>query len=198
MQLVSSAKAMMVEADWTATKYIPATMEEYMSNAEVSAAFASFVCPPLYFLGLKLSEEDVKSHEYTQLLKLTNVIGRLQNDSQTYRKEILAGKVNSVLLRALTDSGNTSLESIEAAKDMVNSDAESSMVEMRSLVFSEGGPIPRPGKDRFWEMCKIVFYFYREDDAYLTPKEMMSSARAVILDPLRLIPPPSCPEMLSS
>uniref|UniRef100_A0A0E0JAH7 Terpene synthase N-terminal domain-containing protein n=1 Tax=Oryza nivara TaxID=4536 RepID=A0A0E0JAH7_ORYNI len=183
--LVSSAKAMMVEADWTATKYIPATMEEYMSNAEVSAAFASFVCPPLYFLGLKLSEEDVKSHEYTQLLKLTNVIGRLQNDSQTYRKEILAGKVNSVLLRALTDSGNTSLESIEAAKDMVNSDAESSMVEMRSLVFSEGGPIPRPGKDRFWEMCKIVFYFYREDDAYLTPKEMMSSARAVILDPLR-------------
>nr|BAW33508.1 ent-kaurene synthase like 10 [Oryza rufipogon] len=196
--LVSSAKAMMVEADWTATKYIPATMEEYMSNAEVSAAFASFVCPPLYFLGLKLSEEDVKSHEYTQLLKLTNVIGRLQNDSQTYRKEILAGKVNSVLLRALTDSGNTSLESIEAAKDMVNSDAESSMVEMRSLVFSEGGPIPRPGKDRFWEMCKIVFYFYREDDAYLTPKEMMSSARAVILDPLRLIPPPSCPETLSS
>uniref|UniRef100_A0A0D3HUN3 Uncharacterized protein n=1 Tax=Oryza barthii TaxID=65489 RepID=A0A0D3HUN3_9ORYZ len=196
--LVSSAKAMMVEADWTATMYIPATMEEYMSNDEVSAAFASFVCPPLHFLGLKLSEENVKSHEYTQLLKLTNVIGRLQNDSQTYRKEILAGKVNSVLLRALIDSGNTSPESIEAAKDMVNSDAESSMVEMRSLVFSEGGPIPRPCKDRFWEMCKIVFYFYREDDAYLTPKEMMSSARAVILDPLRLIPPPSCPETLSS
>uniref|UniRef100_A0A0E0BSX6 Terpene synthase N-terminal domain-containing protein n=1 Tax=Oryza glumipatula TaxID=40148 RepID=A0A0E0BSX6_9ORYZ len=193
----NSAKAMMVEADWTATMYIPATMEEYMSNAEVSAAFASFVCPPLYFLGLKLSEEDVKSHEYTQLLKFTNVIGRLQNDSQTYRKEILAGKVNSVLLRALIDSGNTSPESIEAAKDMVNSDAESSMVEMRSLVFSEGGPIPRPCKDRFWEMCKIVFYFYREDDAYLTPKEMMSSARAVILDPLRLIPPPSCPETSS-
>ncbi|BAF29818.1 ent-sandaracopimara-8(14),15-diene synthase, chloroplastic [Oryza sativa Japonica Group] len=196
--LVSSAKAMMVEADWTATKYIPATMEEYMSNAEVSGAFASFVCPPLYFLGLKLSEEDVKSHEYTQLLKLTNVIGRLQNDSQTYRKEILAGKVNSVLLRALTDSGNTSPESIEAAKEIVNRDAESSMVEMRSLVFSEGGPIPRPCKDRFWEMCKIVFYFYSEDDAYRTPKETMSSARAVILDPLRLIPPPSCPETLSS
>uniref|UniRef100_I1R6H8 Uncharacterized protein n=1 Tax=Oryza glaberrima TaxID=4538 RepID=I1R6H8_ORYGL len=196
--LVSSAKAMMVKADWTATMYIPATMEEYMSNAEVSVAFVSFVCPPLYFLGLKLSEEDVKSHEYTQLLNLTNVIGRLQNDSQTYRKEILAGKVNSVLLRALIDSGNTSPESIEAAKDMVNSDAESSMVEMRSLVFSEGGPIPRPCKDRFWEMCKIVFYFYREDDTYLTPKEMMSSARAVILNPLRLIPPASSPETLSS
>ncbi|XP_052137658.1 ent-sandaracopimara-8(14),15-diene synthase, chloroplastic-like [Oryza glaberrima] len=195
--LVSSAKAMMVEADWTATKYIPSTMEEYMSNAEVSAAFGAFVCPPVYFLGPKLSEEDVKSEEYTQLLKLTNVIGRLLNDSQTYRKEILAGKVNGVLLRALTDGGDTSSESIEAAKKVVKCFAESSMVEMRKLVFSEGGPIPRPCKNRFWEMCKIVFYFYRKDDAYLTPKEMMSSARAVILDPLQLTHSPSCLGTLS-
>jgi hypothetical protein len=69
---LSSARAMM-EAEWAANNYVPATMEEYMSNAMVYAAFGTFVCPPVYLVGL--------SEEYTQLLRLTNVIGCLMNDS---------------------------------------------------------------------------------------------------------------------
>uniref|UniRef100_A0A0D9XZG6 Terpene synthase N-terminal domain-containing protein n=1 Tax=Leersia perrieri TaxID=77586 RepID=A0A0D9XZG6_9ORYZ len=192
---LDSAKAMMVEAEWTANKYIPSTMEEYMSNAVVSASFSTFVCPTVYLVGPELSEEAVRSDEYTELLRLTNVIGRLMNDTQSYRKEIGVGKMNSVILHALAVNGDCnglpSPESIEAAKEEIKRMAESSIWEMQKLVVSEGGPVPRPCKDRLWEMCKIVSFIYVDEDAYLTPKEMMSSARAVIFDPLRLTPPAS-------
>ncbi|KAL5207240.1 hypothetical protein ABZP36_031675 [Zizania latifolia] len=191
---LDTVRGMMKEAEWVAKKYAPATMEEYMLAAEDSFAVGPIVLSAAYLVGPELSEEVTRSEEYSQLLKHMNIVGRLLNDVQTYEKEIKMGKVNSVMLQALPHGGGSPTPaSIEKATAEVRSIIQASRWELHRLVARDDGVVPRPCRELFWHMSKVVSFVYLEKDAYLTPKEMMSSANAVILDPLQATLPPSCP-----
>ncbi|KAG8058951.1 hypothetical protein GUJ93_ZPchr0002g23546 [Zizania palustris] len=194
---LDAVRGMMREAEWATKKYAPATLEEYMLAAEDSFALAPIILSAAYLVGPELSEEMTGSEEYSQLLKHLNIAGRLLNDVQTYEREIKMGKVNSVMLQALLHchdgGGSPSPASIEKATAEVRSVIQASRWELHRLVARDGGVVPRPCREVFWHMCKVVSIFYLEEDAYLTPKEMMSSANAVIFDPLQPTLPPSCP-----
>uniref|UniRef100_A0A0D9X6J6 Uncharacterized protein n=1 Tax=Leersia perrieri TaxID=77586 RepID=A0A0D9X6J6_9ORYZ len=187
----SGMRCMMTEAKWATNKYVPATMEEYMLTAEDSFVLGPIVCPVAYLVGPKLSEEVVRSEEYMQMQKNMSIVGRLLNDVMTYEKEIKTGKVNSVILRALHHSGDGSFheEAIEVAKEEVRKAIQASRRELQRLVVRDDGVVPRPCREVFWNMSKVVSIFYLEEDAYCTPKEMMSKANAVIFDPLRVMAP---------
>ncbi|KAH9310980.1 hypothetical protein KI387_026015, partial [Taxus chinensis] len=78
--------SMMKEAEWTKTGYTP-SMQEYMEIRKTSIALEPIVLIPLYFVGPKLSEQIIHHNEYSNLMQLVNVCGRLLNDIQSYKRE---------------------------------------------------------------------------------------------------------------
>ncbi|XP_022039979.1 ent-kaurene synthase TSP4, chloroplastic-like [Helianthus annuus] len=76
--------SMLTEATWARDGTVP-TMNEYIENALVSFALGTVVLPALYFIGPKLSEDVVQSHEYRNLYKLMSTHGRLLNDIRTFK-----------------------------------------------------------------------------------------------------------------
>ena len=60
------------------------TIDEYMTNANISYALGPVVLAPLYFVGQELSETVVKSQEYNELFRLLNTCCRLLNDIQGF------------------------------------------------------------------------------------------------------------------
>lgn len=77
--------------------------------------------------------------------------------------------------------------SVDEAKTEVMKRIDASRRKLLSLVVSEQeGPIPRPCKQLFWKMCKILHLFYYQTDGFSSPKEMVSAVDAVIKEPLQL------------
>ncbi|XP_052136680.1 stemod-13(17)-ene synthase isoform X2 [Oryza glaberrima] len=187
-------RAMKTEAEWAATKHIPATMEEYMSVGEPSFALGPIVPVSAYLLGEELPEEAVRSPEYGQLLRHASAVGRLLNDVMTYEKEVLTWTPNSVLLQALAARGGgesptpPSPACAEAARGEVRRAIQASWRDLHRLVFRDddgGSIVPRACRELFWQTAKVANVFYQEVDGY-TPKAMRGMANAVILDPLHL------------
>ncbi|RLM80404.1 hypothetical protein C2845_PM12G17740 [Panicum miliaceum] len=182
---VNLARAFMVEAEWTREKHVP-TIEEYMPVAEVSFALGPILAIPLYLAGPELSEDTVRGPEYRDLLRHTSICARLLNDLQTYEKEPDQGCVNSVPLYALRHGGLTSSASIEAAKREIRRDIVACRRELLRLVLREGGAIPRPCRELFWNMCKVAHLFYLQGDGFLSLKELMAAASATVREPLQV------------
>jgi len=175
-------RAMMTEAEWSMRGHVPSSMEEYMQVAETSFALGPIVLMPLYLIGPELPEAVVRCPEYKQLFHHMNVCGRLLNDLQSYEREAKQGKINSVLLVAPRHGG-----SVEAAKCEVRRAIEASRRELlRMLVAEADATVPRPFRQEFWNMCKMVHLFYMEDDCYSSPKELVHAANMVVFDPLRV------------
>jgi len=93
------------------------------------------------------------------------------------------GKLNSVSLLVLHSGGSMS---IEAAKKAMQKSIDVSRRELLRLVLRKESPVPRPCKELFWKMCKIVHLFYSQTDGFSSPKEMVSAVNAVINEPLRV------------
>lgn len=175
-------RSMMTEAEWQRCQYVP-TVEEYIANAVVSFALGPIVLPALYFVGPKILEYVVEDQEYNELFRLMSTCGRLLNDSQGFEREGSEGKLNSVSLIVLHSGGSMS---IEAAKKAIQKSIDTSRRDLLRLVLREESAVPRPCKELFWKMCKIVHLFYFQTDGFSSPKEMVSAVNAVIQEPLKL------------
>ena len=79
LQWLDLLKSMLTETLWTKSKTTP-TLDEYMSNGYVSFALGPIVLPALFFVGPKLTEEDVRSPDMHNLFKAMSTCGRLLND----------------------------------------------------------------------------------------------------------------------
>uniref|UniRef100_A0A0D3F6N4 Terpene synthase metal-binding domain-containing protein n=1 Tax=Oryza barthii TaxID=65489 RepID=A0A0D3F6N4_9ORYZ len=189
-----TVRGMLTEAEWRMDKYVPTTVEEYMSVTVDSFALGPIITSAALFVGPELSEEVFRSKEYIHLMNLVNTIGRLLNDMQTYEKEIKMGKVNSVMLHALSHSGGgrgSPEASMEEAKREMRGVLQGSRCDLLRLVTRDGGIVPPPCRKLFWFMSKILHFVYMEKDGYFTADGMMASANAVILDPLQVTLLPS-------
>ncbi|XP_066381595.1 dolabradiene synthase KSL4, chloroplastic-like, partial [Miscanthus floridulus] len=148
---VDIVRAMMSEAEWRMSGRVP-SVEEYLPIGEVSFAIGPIVPVAAYFVGPELPEDVVRCPEYEEMLSLVNLSGRLLNDLQTYQREKKQGKTNSVLLLADPSYGG----SIEAAKKEVKSIIEASRRKLLRLVLREGAAVPRPARQLFWNMSKVL------------------------------------------
>ncbi|XP_037480705.1 ent-kaur-16-ene synthase, chloroplastic-like [Triticum dicoccoides] len=175
-------RSMMSEAEWRMRKYVP-TVEQYMSNAVVSFTLGPIVLTSLYFIGPKLSGCVVQDQEYNELFRLTSTIGRLLNDIQGLERESREGNLDYVSLLVLHSGGSMS---IETAKEMIQKAIASCRKGLLKLVLRENTVVPRPCKELFWKMCKIVHLFYSQTDGFSSPNEMVSTVHAVITEPLKL------------
>uniref|UniRef100_J3N8B1 Uncharacterized protein n=2 Tax=Oryza brachyantha TaxID=4533 RepID=J3N8B1_ORYBR len=192
-QWAVEARAMMAEAEWVASKHMPATMEEYLSVGEYSFGLGPIVPLSLYLLGHELPEEVVQSGEYVRLLRLASVVGRLLNDVATYGRDMEAGKPNAVLLQALrrdaTTGGGVSPASMVAAKEDVRRVIAAARMELQRLVFRDGHVVPRTCREVFWQTSKVASIFYGEEEDGYSHKAIRSMSDAVILDPMQLAAP---------
>ncbi|XP_042386088.1 ent-kaur-16-ene synthase, chloroplastic-like [Zingiber officinale] len=175
-------KSMMQEADWLLTKKVP-SWDEYMKNGFVSFALGPIILPALYFVGPELPESAVRHTEYENLFRLVSTCGRLFNDIQGFQREGKEGKLNGVSLRILHRHCSISEEDV---KQEMQREIESVRTELlRMVVQQDGSVIPRPCKDLFWKMCKIVHLFYMNNDGFTSPTEMASAVNAVIHEPIK-------------
>ena len=181
MQWADLARAMRAEAEWTMRGHLP-SLEEYMEVTVPSFGLGPIALTSLYLVGPELPDDVVRGHEYSELLRHTNICSRLKNDLATYERENAQGKVNSVPLLARRRGG-----SIEAAEREVKGTVEASWRKLLRLVARKEGAVPRPCRALFWNICKAVHrFFYKGEDSYTSPTELVHAGNAVVLDPLRL------------
>ncbi|KAK6933935.1 Terpene synthase, N-terminal domain, partial [Dillenia turbinata] len=175
-------KSMWREAKWASNKTVP-TMDEYIKTGYVSIALGPVLLPVLYLVGPKLSEEVVRSCEYDELFKLMSTCGRLLNDAQSYEREAKQGKLNAVHLHMIhNDNIITEEDSVKAVKDMID---ENRKKLLRMILETKGSVVPRECKDLFWDMSRVLHFFYSVD-GFTSPKEMISAMNEVIHKPFDL------------
>uniref|UniRef100_A0A0D9WQV2 Terpene synthase N-terminal domain-containing protein n=1 Tax=Leersia perrieri TaxID=77586 RepID=A0A0D9WQV2_9ORYZ len=153
MLWLETIRGAMTEAKWRLDKYSPTTLEEYLSASRYSFAQGPVVFTTMYLVGPELSEEAVRSKEYKDMFRHMSIASRLLNDMQSYEREMKQGKINSVMLKALSRDGG-SPASIEEAKRELRSVIKACRLELQRLVFREGGIVPRPCRELFWLMSK--------------------------------------------
>lgn len=158
------------------------TMEEYMKSGYVSIGLGPTVLPTLYFLGEKLLGHVVKDEEYDELFRLASICGRLLNDRQGLKRESTDGKLNSISLLVHHSGGSMS---IEAAKEAVYKIIVTSRRDLLRLFLKEDTAVPKPFKELFWKVCKILHFFYLQTDGFSSPNEKVSAVNAVIHEPLK-------------
>lgn len=94
------------------------------------------------------------------------------------------GKLNGVSLLVLHGDGSISEED---AKRYGWNLIESTRAELLGLVLqNEGSVVPKACKELFWKMSKILHLFYRINDGFTSPKEMVGAVNAVIYEPLKV------------
>ncbi|RWV82760.1 hypothetical protein GW17_00055714 [Ensete ventricosum] len=92
------------------------------------------------------------------------------------------GKLNSVSLRIL--QSRDGLASEEEVKKEMQRAIDGSRTELLRLVLQQDGSVvPRPCKDLFWKMCRILHVFYMKTDGFTSPKEMLVAVNSVIHEP---------------
>ncbi|EPS63183.1 ent-kaurene synthase, partial [Genlisea aurea] len=146
------------EAEWRRENSTP-SIDEYMANASTSFALGPIVLPALYLVGPKLSNETVHHHpEYRNLFRLMSNCGRLLNDIQSCEREMKEGKLNAVPLYSI-EKKTTKEASIEQIRRLI----EGHRRELMGMVMQKSA-IPKPCKDVFFHMLKVLHLFYRKDD----------------------------------
>ncbi|CAM8877053.1 unnamed protein product [Rhodiola kirilowii] len=174
-------KSMSKEAEWQRNKYSP-SLDEYLENGYISFALGPIVIPALYLVGPKLSEEVIRSPEFHNLFKHMSLVGRLQNDIQGFKREWEEGKLNALALFRLQSGDDNKHKVIPEMKDIV----EGSRVELlRLVVRQENNEVPRACKDLFWNMSKILNFFYLNDDGF-TSNDMLNVVKDVFYEPVLL------------
>ena len=100
------------------------------------------------------------------------------------QREGKEGKLNSVSLRILHSHGSASEE--EVKKEMQRAIDGSRTELLRLVLQQDGSVVPRPCKDLFWKMCRILHVFYMKTDGFTSPNEMLGAVNSVIHEPLKV------------
>ncbi|OMP00169.1 hypothetical protein CCACVL1_03450 [Corchorus capsularis] len=174
-------RSMLQEAQWSKNKTVP-TLDEYMTNGYVSFALGPIILPALYFIGPSLSEDVVRSKEYNLLYKLVSTCGRLLNDINSFKRESMEGKLNAVSLHVIHGTGAVTEDVNKEMKHLIQDRRR----ELLRLVLQENGSVvPRACKELFWNMSKILHFFYIKDDGF-TSNDMITAVNSVLYEPIFL------------
>ncbi|KAK2987195.1 hypothetical protein RJ640_026475 [Escallonia rubra] len=176
---------MMKEAEWSRDKLKP-TMEEYVSAAIVSIGYEPISLITQYFLGPKLSEDVVSSAEYVTMYKHLGTITRLRNDIETFKREAVQGKMNSVSLYVAQSQGKlTEEEAITKIREIV----ECSRRELRWMVTQrKNSLVPKACKDLFWSGSNLAYYYYSSSDELTSPSKLVNDANSIVYQKIHLSP----------
>nr|XP_027080601.1 cis-abienol synthase, chloroplastic-like isoform X3 [Coffea arabica] len=176
-------EGMLTELDWWRENSAP-TIDEYLSVGRTTIGAKICVLTGAYFLGPKLSEDILNSEEMKSLWTHASTVGRLLNDIQTQQKELEQRKPNIVSMHVARGNG---VITMEEATTRIEENIERGRRQLLQMVLqTNGSQVPRVCKDFFWTTCKICFYLYKFTNEYDSPKEIVSDAKKIIYEPIKL------------
>ncbi|XP_071918528.1 class I diterpene synthase 2, chloroplastic isoform X2 [Coffea arabica] len=176
-------EGMLTELDWWRENSAP-TIDEYLSVGRTTIGAKICVLTGAYFLGPKLSEDILNSEEMKSLWTHASTVGRLLNDIQTQEKELEQRKPNIVSMHVARGNG---VITMEEATTRIEETIERGRRQLLQMVLqTNGSQVPRVCKDFFWTTCKICFYLYKFTNEYDSPKEIVSDAKKIIYEPIKL------------
>ncbi|XP_074367131.1 ent-kaurene synthase-like 1 isoform X2 [Apium graveolens] len=171
--------SMLKEAEWVRDSHVP-KLDEYMATGFISFALGPIVLPTIYLVGPKLSENIVQYGELRSLFKLMSTCGRLLNDIQSFKRESKEGKLNAVSLHMIHTNAATEEDAIREIKCTINRQRRELL---RLVLRKEDSLVPRPCKDLFWKMCRVVHQFYMKDDGF-TSEDMFGAVKDILHKPI--------------
>ncbi|KAG6389572.1 hypothetical protein SASPL_151043 [Salvia splendens] len=163
------------------------TLDGYLSSSWVSIGCRICILMSMQFIGIKLSDEMLKSEECVDLCRYVSMVDRLLNDVQTFEKERKENTGNSVTLLLAAnkhDSAFTEEEAITKIKEM----AEGNRRKLMQIVYKTGTIFPRKCKDMFLKVCRIGCYLYASGDEFTSPQQMMEDVKSLVYEPLTIHP----------
>ncbi|WOL15860.1 ent-kaur-16-ene synthase, chloroplastic-like [Canna indica] len=137
------------------------------------------------------SSEQVKiifSSLFNTINELGTKASALQKRSITHHlvdiRECEDGKLNGLPLRIFHSHGSTSEE--EAKQEMQRVIDSNRTELLRMVLQQDGSVIPRPCKDLFWKMCRVLHLFYMKNDGLTSPTEMVGAVNAVVHEAVKV------------
>ncbi|GER36490.1 terpene synthase [Striga asiatica] len=116
---IETFESWMVERRWSLTGYKP-SMEEYLLTGMISIAAHTIALPTTDFLTENTTNKSPDSKlEYHGITKLLMSISRLANDTQSYEKEKLDGKLNYVLLHSYKNPSTSVADSVAYVRGII-------------------------------------------------------------------------------
>ncbi|KAG6409396.1 hypothetical protein SASPL_127435 [Salvia splendens] len=171
----------LIELD-TWTDDVQLSLDEYMSNSWVSTGCRMSLLMSSLFLGVKLSEEMLRSEECSDLCRHVSTVLRLLNDVTTFEREREENKRSSVSIVIAEGRSVTEEEAIVEIKEIV----EYNITKQRQIVYKIDTIFPRKFKDIFLEGCKIFSHMYSSSDEFTSPQQLMADVKSLIYEPLTL------------
>ncbi|KAI3456292.1 hypothetical protein Pfo_012955 [Paulownia fortunei] len=171
----------MVERTWSLTGYLP-SMDEYLETGMISTAAHTIALPATSFLSRSSPNETLKPFAYHNITKLLMAIARLVNDTQSYQKEQVDGKVNLVLLH-LNENPNVSIEdSIAYVKQIL----EVKRKEFLEHVFMDGfdGDMPKSCKHIHLSCMKVFQMFFNSANLFDSETALLDDIKKAIYLPI--------------
>lgn len=169
--------SILTEAEWAESGYVP-TFDEYLDVGEISFGLEPIVQSTIFFVGQKLDESVVDSHDYRTIMRLVNRICRILNDIRTVDRETSQGKKSSVHVYMLENQASEA-EAIAYLQEFVDSTMQQLTYEvLRSTA------VPPACKRIHFEMCRINQCFYKETDGYSSLTAMAGFVKKVLFEPV--------------
>nr|QIQ55998.1 putative terpene synthase 7 [Eremophila drummondii] len=155
-------KSWMVERRWSLAGYIP-SMDAYLQTGMISIAAHTIVLPAASFLNPSSAGETlIKPVELHNITKLLMVITRLVNDTQSYQKEEVDGKMNLVSIQL---NENPNVVNIQDSVDYVKGILEAKRKEFLEHVYMDDD-MPKPWKQIHLSCMKVFQMFFNSGNLF--------------------------------
>ncbi|KAJ7542459.1 hypothetical protein O6H91_10G107700 [Diphasiastrum complanatum] len=166
----------LTEAEWKEGGFDP-SIEDYMKVATCSIALEPIVLSSMLFLGEKLTEDLLDTQEFSNLMNLVNIIGRLLNDIRSYKRELGQGKWCSVTIYVKEHPEVSHEEAVRQIQGMI----EETMMELIRAV-QQPSIVPKCCKNLQLSMARILHFFYRDIDGYSSAEAMKSFVEQILFN----------------
>lgn len=169
----------MTERAWSDTGYLP-SMEEYLDTGMVSIAAHTLVLPASRFLSQKLPVEGFKPDQYRNITKLLMASTRLVNDTQSYQKEQVDGKMNMVTLH----QNQNPLADIDDSVAYVKRILDEKTKEFLQIVLEDSSSdMPRSVRLLHLSCMKVFQMFFNSTNLYDSKEELIDNIKKAIYIP---------------
>ncbi|KAH7568961.1 hypothetical protein JRO89_XS06G0080700 [Xanthoceras sorbifolium] len=161
--------SLFTEAKRSKSGSIP-SMDEYLETGMTSAAAHTIVLTASCFLNPSLPNRKLRPAEYETLTKLLMVICRLLNDTQSYEKEKVDGKINFVLLHMRENPGADIENSIAHVREIL---ARKEKELLQHALMDGFSDLPKLCKYLHLNYLKVFQMFYNSSNLYDSSTEMI-------------------------
>ncbi|XP_051134966.1 nezukol synthase KSL3-like isoform X2 [Andrographis paniculata] len=160
------------------------TMDQYISTSCTTFGLKFYILLAYYFLGHNMPEGLLESPDFYTMLHHASLVGRLLNDTVTYKREQKEGGLNFICM--LTAGGTVSEEEAISMAQQMAEDSQRKVLQMVCL--SKGNMVPRRCQEFFWALCKMGNWLYNEDggDRFSSMDKVVDDINKLILEPLEL------------